>query len=114
MPKLVRTGVSLEERTVDQLDELADEWNERRSNKVTRSEMARETLPLGIAALQLIDSYQSRRMDRRERTALLRQALHDFDFGDRSESDILIDHLAELEGVDRNELERAILDLKID
>lgn len=112
---LVKTGLSLDERDVDRLDELADTLNSRRSNKATRSEAAREVIPLGVSAWQIIDSYAQRSMNVREREAWLREALHNHnaeEFAD--DPDVLIDVLAETEGIPRAELERAILELKTD
>lgn len=114
MSDLVRTGMSLDERTVERLDEIADKWDSRRSHQVKRSEMARETLPLGITALNIIDDSTTGVLTRHDREAALRQALYDFDFGDSSESDMLIDALAESEEIDRDELEQAVLRLKLD
>jgi len=79
MPRDFRkVGLSLPAHQVEQLDELAAEWDEREAGRVSRSEVAREALALGLDALELVDDDPSlRRLSTRDRRALVRQAILD-------------------------------------
>lgn len=70
-------GLTLDAETVDRLDELAERWDDERAETISRSRMARETLPLGLLALDLIDEHIERNLTLRDREAIVRQALLD-------------------------------------
>jgi len=112
MSRYVSAGLSLDKRTWDRLDQLAEEWDDNRAAVVGRSEVARDALPLGLTAIELLDSYARRELSRREREGRLRQAIHDFESDATDSEQVLVDRLAEVADVDALALERALLDLK--
>jgi hypothetical protein len=72
----VRFGVVTSRRLRDELDEMKRRREERRVESVSRSEVAREAMLVGLAAMELIDEEPALRgMHPRDRRALVRQAL---------------------------------------
>jgi len=113
MADLRKVGLSLDSRTVDRLDDRADSLDARVARTATRSEIARRVIPLGLTAVEAFDSRQdSHRLDRREQEALLRQAVGSFELEMLSDTDVLVEALADAEGIDPDALRDAILDLQ--
>lgn len=72
----VRFGVVTPRRLRDELDAMKRRREEQRLESVSRSEIAREAMTVGLAAMELIDDEPAlRAMHPRERRALVRQAL---------------------------------------
>jgi len=72
----VRFGIVTSRRLRDELDETKRRREERRVESVSRSEVAREAMLIGLAAMDLIDEEPALRgMHPRDRRALVRQAL---------------------------------------
>jgi hypothetical protein len=72
----VRFGIVAPRRLRDELDEMKRRREEQRLESVSRSEVAREALLVGLAAMELIDDEPAlRAMHPRERRSLVRQAL---------------------------------------
>jgi hypothetical protein len=72
----VRFGVVTSRRLRDELDETKRRREEQRLESVSRSEVAREAMLVGLAAMELIDEEPALRgMHPRDRRALVRQAL---------------------------------------
>jgi hypothetical protein len=82
MPKDRRqVGFSVGACTLDDLDDVADHLADVFDRAPSKSDAARTTLPLGIAAWQAMESEMGREifaMDSRERKALVRQAVLNF------------------------------------
>jgi len=115
MSRLERRGMSLDERHFRRLEDLAENLDSRRSQQVSVSEAAREIIPLGITAWEIIDESSSRPMTTRDMEGVLRQALYDFeDWGDPDDTDVLLRELADRKDVDPDDLEQAILRLQLD
>jgi len=72
----VRFGIVAPRRLRDELDATKRRREEQRLESVSRSEVAREALLVGLAAMELIDDEPAlRTMHPRERRSLVRQAL---------------------------------------
>ena len=72
----VRFGIVAPRRLRDELDETKRRREEQRLESVSRSEVAREALWIGLAAMERIDEEPAlRSMHVRDRRALVRQAL---------------------------------------
>jgi hypothetical protein len=72
----VRFGVVTSRRLRDELDATKRRREERRLESVSRSEVAREAMLVGLAAMALLDEEPALRgMHPRERRSLVRQAL---------------------------------------
>lgn len=73
-----KVGMSLPDAQVQRLDDLAANWDEREVGTVSRSQVAREALALGLEAMDLIDDRpELRRLSTRDRRAVVRQAILD-------------------------------------
>jgi hypothetical protein len=73
-----KVGLSLTSSQVQRLDDIKANWDDREVQSVSRSAVARETLELGIAALEIIDEEPAlRRLHSRERASWVRQCLLD-------------------------------------
>lgn len=114
MAELVRKGMSLDDWIWQDLADIAAQLNNRRSNKVSVSEAGREVIPLGTDAWQVMEQYRTRPMHRRDRAGMVRQALHDFEAESTDAEDILVERLADVAGVDADELRIKLLELKTD
>ena len=72
----VRFGIVAPRRLRDELDETKRRREEQRLESVSRSEVAREAMLIGLAAMDLLDEEPALRgMHPRERRSLVRQAL---------------------------------------
>ena len=72
----LRVGIVMPRRLREQLDELKRQREQDRLESVSRSEVAREALWIGLAAMERIDEEPAlRSMHVRDRRALVRQAL---------------------------------------
>jgi len=72
----VRFGIVAPRRLRDELDATKRRREEQRLESVSRSEVAREALLVGLAAMDLLDEEPALRgMHPRERRSLVRQAL---------------------------------------
>jgi hypothetical protein len=72
----VRFGIVTSRRLRDELDATKRRREEQRLESVSRSEIAREAMIVGLAAMELIDDEPALRgMHPRERRTLVRQAL---------------------------------------
>lgn len=114
MSEYVRTGLSLDQRTVDRLDEIAAIRDKRVAHVVSRSEIARDVLPVGLTAFEYISDAIAETPNHHVMSTIVRQALQDFEFETRGERDVLLEALADREGVDPDELEQAIMRLQLD
>lgn len=74
-----RVGFSLDPETLDALDDLKREWDSREARHVSRSEVAREALALGVLALEAIDKeYDRLSWSTRDRQAIVREGLQQY------------------------------------
>ena len=72
----MRVGIVMPRRLRDDLDELKRRREQEQLETVSRSEVAREALWIGLAAMERIDEEPAlRSMHVRDRRALVRQAL---------------------------------------
>ena len=72
----LRVGIVMPRRLREQLDELKRRREQEQLETVSRSEVAREALWIGLAAMERIDEEPAlRSMHVRDRRALVRQAL---------------------------------------
>lgn len=69
-------GISLPDETVEELDEMTAEWDDRESRTIKRSEVAREALAVGLVALEELDD-ENPAMTTRQRKAIVRQSVLD-------------------------------------
>ena len=83
----VKTGVNLPRRTVDRMDERKRHWDRLEARNISRSDVAREVIPLGLTALELIEEEYGRGLTTKDRESLLRQALHEYIERDRASND---------------------------
>jgi len=78
-------GVNLPEGLVDDLDDLKRARDAESLDSVSRSQVAREALDVGLVALQLIDEEYDQDFRARGRREIIREALQQFFRRDRSE-----------------------------
>lgn len=84
-------GIPLPDDMLEQLDEKKRDWDRREASAVSRSEVAREALAIGIAALDELDK-QNRHLSTRERRAITRQGIIDhFEAEAEAEADMADD-----------------------
>lgn len=115
MPNRRNVGLSLDERIVDRLDDRADSLDEQVARRVTRSEVAREVIPIGLDAVDVLDQRRDAgRLSLNEQRAMVRQALHSHEPEMWASTDHLVERLAEAEGVDPDALRDAIRRIKLD
>jgi metal-responsive CopG/Arc/MetJ family transcriptional regulator len=106
-------GLSLDDRLWDQLDEVADRWDDQGAGVVGRSEVAREAIPLGLDAIRIMDGYAGgRTLSYRERQGRLRQALHSYEADETDAEAVLVERLAEEAGVDADALRAKLYELR--
>lgn len=77
---LRQVGLNLNEDDVERLDEIRREWDKLESSSVTRSAVAREVIPLGLVAWEVMHDETGRELFRLttfDRESLVRQALLD-------------------------------------
>jgi len=74
----VRAGIVWSQTLLDRVDDRKRTLDQRAVETVSRSQVVREATAVGLAALEEVDSHpQLRHLDRREREALVRQAVQD-------------------------------------
>lgn len=78
---LTNVGLNVSTNDRDKLDEFKREWDQLESRNISRSDVAREVLPLGLVAWEAFMNEfdtEAYRIPTRERNAMVRQALYDF------------------------------------
>lgn len=78
---LRKSGVNLPESQWESLNQLARDMESREVNRVSRSEAAREVVPIGLAVWDAFETQMGdewRRMAAQDRRAMARQAAIDF------------------------------------
>lgn len=70
-------GFSLPSELVDSLDDKKRDWDEQEVGSISRSEVARESLAVGLAALDAMDDHLDHPLTTRDRRMLVRQAVID-------------------------------------
>ena len=74
----VRAGIVWSRSLLDRVDDHKRQLDARSIETVSRSQVVREATAAGLTALEEIDQHpQLRHLDRREREALVRQAVQD-------------------------------------
>lgn len=73
-------GFTLDPKLLDELDAYVAQRNEDSIESVSRSQVAREALPLGLEVLDLMDENPHfQRLHTREKRSIVRQAILDMD-----------------------------------
>lgn len=75
MPDMTTVGFNVPEELVDELDVIKRQWDAAEAHTVSRSEVAREALSVGLEALQLLDEEYDRPFTTRDRRAIVREGL---------------------------------------
>jgi len=115
MPDRRNVGLSLDERIIERMDDRADTLDERVARRVTRSEIAREVIPIGLDAVDVLDQRRDAgRLSLNEERAMVRQALHSHEPEMWASTDHLVERLAEAEEVDPDDLRDAIRRIQLD
>lgn len=71
-----KVGLSLTSGQVQRLDDIKADWDDREVTSVSRSEVARDALELGLAVLETTDDKPAfRRLHMREQRGVVVQAL---------------------------------------
>lgn len=72
-----KVGFSIPQDELDEMDDIKRRWDRLESRTISRSEVAREALNIGVEALEMIDEEFDRGLTTHDRRALVRQALLD-------------------------------------
>lgn len=78
---LTNPGLNISTDSVDRMDEFMRKWDRLEDRRITRSDVAREVIPLGLEVWEaLLREYgtEAYRIPTRERNAMVRQAMVDF------------------------------------
>jgi len=70
-----KVGFALPQDILDDLDEIKRRWDRHEARTISRSEVAREALAVGVVALDQLDDEYSRGLTSHARKATVRQAL---------------------------------------
>jgi len=72
-----KVGFAIPQDTLDELDDVKRRWDRHEARTISRSEIAREALAVGVDALEMLDDEYSRGLTTHARRATVRQALID-------------------------------------
>jgi len=112
--EMIQSGISMERRHWQKMDERKRDLDERKARQVSRSEVVRRCALVGLQVNRILDDKFAYDPDLRTRMGQARSAAYQYDPENWDETDALIEALAAAENVNPDALRDAIRRLQLD